>query len=208
MTRRRSAKGNRVPLLLGAFAAGALLLFVAAALFAWAGSDSGRLAVWRYLHLGSRAHAVRIVGGLIEKGLGRAGIAHDAIESRAEGGPGPSLHWRVTLPRDGAPLQVNQLVTRAVEAGGAAVLSGRETPQKDGSLVVTMVIGVPGRPTHQLSIVRPDLGEEPERSARLALLLFASSEDEPSLIAACARHDVFAVGVIPTGEGKPATLRA
>src|SRR5262249_54874864 len=136
MARRRSAKGNRVPLLLGALAAGALLLFVAGELFAWMGSDSGRLIVWRYLHVGSRAHAVRIVGGLIEKGLERAGIAHGAIESRTEGGSGPSLRWRVTLPRDGAPLQVNQLVTRAVEAGGAAVLSGREAPQKDGSLLV------------------------------------------------------------------------
>src|SRR5262245_55289598 len=208
MARRRSSKGNRVPLVLGAFAAAALMIFLAGEIFAWMGSDSGRLTVWRHLHLGDRAHAVRIVGGLIEKGLERAGIAKEAIESQPQGGAGPSLRWRVTLPRDGAPLQVNQLVTRSVEAGGAVVLSGKESPQKDGSLLVTLVIGVPGRPTHELVLVRPDRGEEQERAPRLALLLFASTEDESLLVATCARREVFAVGVIPTGAGRSGALRA
>ena len=208
MVRRRSAKGIRVPILLGAFATGALLLFLAGELLAWTRSDSGRLAMWRYAHLGDRAHAVRVVGGLIERGLERAGIASGAIVSRAEGGSGPSLHWRVTLPPDGAPLQVNQLVTRAVESGGASVLTGREHTEKDGSFVVTLVIGVPGRPTHALDIVRPYRAEEPVRQARLAVLLFASSEDEALLVSACARREPFAVGVIPTGAGKPPTLKA
>jgi polysaccharide deacetylase 2 family uncharacterized protein YibQ len=208
MPRRRSTKGNRVPFILGAFAAGVLLLFLAGELLAWMRSDSGRLAVWRHVHLGNRAHAVRIVGSLIQRGLDRAGVAPGAIASRAEGGSGPSLRWRVTLPPDGAPLQVNQLVTRAVEAGGAAVLSGRERTDKDGAFVVTLVIGVPGRPTHALDIVRPYQAEASARPARMAVLLFASSEDEPLLAAACARREVFGVGVIATGASKPPTLRA
>jgi polysaccharide deacetylase 2 family uncharacterized protein YibQ len=208
MVRRRSAKGNRVPLILGAFATGALLLFLAGEVLAWMHSDSGRLTVWRHLHVGDHAQAVRIVGTLITRGLDRAGIARDAIDSRVEGGSGPALHWRVMLPPDGAPLQVNQLVTRAVETGGAAVLSGREHSEKDGTLVVTLVIGVPGRPTHALDIVRPYHDEEPARRARLAVLLFASTEDEPLLVSACARPDVFAVGVGATGAGKPPSLRA
>src|SRR6185503_3197432 len=126
MARRRSAKGSRVPLILGAFAAGVLLLFLAGEMLAWTRSDSGRLSLWGHLHLGNRAHAVRIVGGLIQRGLDRAGVKPGAIASQAEGGNGPSLRMRVTLPPDGSPLQVNQLVTRAVEAGGATVLSGRE----------------------------------------------------------------------------------
>jgi polysaccharide deacetylase 2 family uncharacterized protein YibQ len=206
--RRRSTKGSRVPLLLGAIATGALLLFLAGEMLAWIRSDSGRLVVWRHLHMGSRAHAVRIVGALIEHGLDRAGIGRDSIESRVESGNGPSLRWRVTLPPDGAPLQVNQLVTHAVESGGAAVLSGRERTDKDGSLVVTLVIGVPGRPTHALEIVRPYRAEEPERVVRVAVLLFASTEDEPLLVAACARPEVFAVAVTPTGAAKPPALRA
>jgi len=114
----------------------------------------------------------------------------------------------VTLPPDGAPLQVNQLVTRAVEAGGASVLSGRERTDKDGSFVVTLVIGVPGRPTHALDIVRPYRADEPARAPRMAVLLFASSEDESLLVAACARRETFGVGVNATGGAKAPTLRA
>ena len=205
---RRRPKGNRVPIILGAFATGALLLFLAGEGLAWMHSDSGRLTVWRYLHVGDRAHAVRIVGGLIEHGLDKAGVSRSAIDSRVESGSGPSLRWRVTLPPDGAPLQVNQLVTRAVETGGASVLSGRERTDKDGSLVVTLVIGVPGRPTHALDIVRPYRAEEPAHTPRMAVLLYASSEDEPLLVAACARRDVFGVGVNATGGAKAPSLRA
>jgi len=135
-------------------------------------------------------------------------VAKDAIVSQVQPGNGASLRWRVTLPPDGAPLQVNQSVTRAVEAGGASVLSGRERPDKDGSLVVTLMIGVPGRPTHALEIVRPYRADEPERAARVAVLLFSSVEDEPLLVAACARHEPFGVGVIATGGAKAPTLRA
>jgi polysaccharide deacetylase 2 family uncharacterized protein YibQ len=114
----------------------------------------------------------------------------------------------VTLAPDGAPLQVNQAVTHAVEAGGAAVLSGRERSDKDGSLVVTLMIGVPGRPTHALEIVRPYRPDEPGRAARVAVLLYASSEDEALLVTACARREPFGVGVIATGGAKAPTLRA
>ena len=100
------------------------------------------------------------------------------------------------------------MITRAVEAGGATVLSGRERTDKDGSLVVTLVIGVPGRPTHAVDIVRPYRAEEPERTPRMAVLLFASSEDESLLVAACARREAFGVGVIATGGAKAPTLRA
>ena len=210
MVRRRTPKRSRAVPLLAALAGGALLLFLAGELFAWMASDSGRLAVWRHLHLGSRAHAVRIVGACIERGLQRAGIPREAIEMQAQGGRGPSLRWRVKLPSDGAPLLVNHLVTRAVEAGGAAVLSGRERSEKDGSFVVTLLVGVPGRPTHTLDIVRPDHGDEAgaERAARVAVVLFASTEDDSLLVAACARRDVFAVGVTAAGGARATALRA
>ena len=197
-------------LLLGASAGGALLLFLAGEVFAWMASDSGRLAVWRHLRLGDRAHAVRVVGDCIQRGLARAGIPLRTIESSAQGGRGASLHWRVLLPSDGAPLLVNHMVTRAVEAGGAAVLSGRERFERDGSLVVSLSIGVPGRPTHTLDIVRPGQGDEPApaRAARVAVVLYASAEDDSLLVAACQRRDVFAVGVVATGSAKPPSLRA
>ena len=211
MVKRRSAakKKSRAPFILGMIAAGVLLLFLAGELFAWATSDSGRLAVWRWLQLGDRAHAVRIVGKAIDQGLSRAGIAHSAIESRVETGTGPSLHWKVMLPRDGAPLMVNHLVTRAVEAGGGVVLSGREQIANDGALVVTMLVGVPGRPTHELEIVRPGSDDNaPAAAAKVALVLFAATEDESLLVAACARPETFAVAAAATGAGKSPALKA
>ncbi len=213
MVKRRSTskKHNRAPFFLGMVAAGVLLLFVAGELFAWAASDSGRLAVWRWLHAGERAHAVRIVGKLIEQGLSRAGVARDAVDSRIEPGDGPSLHWKVTLPQDGAPLLVNHLVTRAVEGGGAVVLSGREQIADDGAVVVTMRVGVPGRPTHELEIVRPgrtDGMDAPPVAAKVALVLFAATEDESLLVATCARTEIFTVAATATGAGRSPALKA
>ena len=208
--RRSAAKKNRAPFVLGVLAAAVLVLFVAGELLAWAASDSGRLAVWRYLKLGDRANAVRIVGSRIEQGLLRAGLAPGTIVSRPEGGQGPALRWKVTLPRDGAPLLVNHLVTRAVEAGGAVVLSGHEHVQDDGALVVTLLVGVPGRATHLLEIVRPGRPDiqEARPAARIAVLLFAAEEDDSLLAAACARPETFAVGALASGGAKGAVLRA
>ncbi len=208
--RRSSAKGNRAPFLVGAIVVGALLLFLAGELFAWAMSDSGRLAVWRYLHLGDRAHAVRIIGRRIEQGLERASVPKSAIESEARDGDGPSLRWNVPLPRGTAPMLVNHLITRAVESGGAKLLSGRETPGANGGLTVTLVVGVPGRPTHEVLLVRPEQAEDgaPKEPARLALLLIASEDDDSLLVAAIERSEVFSIGTPATGGGKSAPLRA
>jgi len=208
--RRSAAKSGRAPFLVGAIVAGALLLFLAGELFAWFVSDSGRLTVWRHLHLGDRAHAVRLIGKRISLGLDRAGVHADAVHTEARGGEGPSLRWTVALPREAPPLLVNHSVTRAVESGGAAVLSGRETRGADGALTVTLVVGMPGRPTHEVRLVRPgrDDDDAPAPTPRLAVLLIASSEDDSLLVAACARPEVFAVGAPATGEGRSAPLRA
>ncbi len=208
--RRSSAKGKRAPFLVGAIAAGALLLFLAGELFAWFVSDSGRLSLWRHLHLGSRAHAVRIVGRRIEQGLEGAGVPRTAIAAGTRGGAGPSLAWEVALPRGASPLLANHLVTRAVESGGGEVLSGRERTERDGRLVVTLLVGVPGRPTHEVRLVRPappaeDAAPEP---AKLAVLLVASGEDDSLLVAASGRPEVFSVGVPATGAGRGEALRA
>ena len=211
MVRRRSAaKGNRLPVVVGAIAVGALLLFAAGELFAWVVSDTGRLAVWRHLHLGSRAHAVRIVGDRIEQGLEKARVPKSAVASEPLDGDGPALRWRVTLPREAAPMLVNHLITRAVEAGGAQVLSGRERANKEGAFVVTLEVGVPGRPTHVVDLVRAGAPAEdaPAPAARLAVLLYSSPEDDSLLAAACARDEVFGVGAPATGEGKSPALRA
>src|SRR2546421_11697452 len=127
MGKRRSATRRAFgPSLLVALGVVALVLFTAGELFAWAASDSGRLTIWRHLGWGDRASAVRIIGRRIEQGLLRARVPRSAIDSQAKDGAGPALVWTVTLPQDGAPLLVNEMVTREVESAGGAVLSGRE----------------------------------------------------------------------------------
>src|SRR5437764_9773028 len=173
MVKRRSATRRAFgPSVLVPLGVVALVLFVAGELFAWAASDPGRLAIWRHLGWGDRASAVRIVGRRIEQGLQRAGVPRTAIDSRAKDGAGPALVWTVTLAPDGAPLLVNDMVTRAVEAAGRTVLSGREQVRADGTMIVSLLLGVPGRATHALEIVRPGrprVGEA--RPAKLAVLL-------------------------------------
>lgn len=208
--RRSAARPNRAPFILGIVAAAVLLLFLAGELFAWATSDYGRLVVYRWLNLGDRAQAVRLVGKRIQQGLDRAGVPASALQQQVVEGPDPQVRWTVTLDRGAAPLLVNHSVTRSVEAGGAQVLSGRERPGKDGELVVTLVIGVPDHPTHRLDIVRPAEPDDdaPRANGKLALLLFAATEDESLLVAACQRDEVFAVAAPATGSGKGPVLRA
>ena len=211
MPKRRSAsRENRAPFILGIVAAAALLLFLAGELFAWATSDYGRLAMYRWLQIGDRAQAVRLVGKRIEEGLERARVPASAVQTRIVGGSDPQMRWTVTLEREGAPLLVNHAITRALEAGGAQVLSGKERAGKDGELVVSLLIGVPGHPTHALDIVRPARPDDdaPRERGKLALLLFAAAEDESLLLATIARDEVFAVAVPATGASKSPVLRA
>jgi polysaccharide deacetylase 2 family uncharacterized protein YibQ len=207
--RRSSQKEPRGPMLIGLVVAAALLLFLAGELFAWANSDRGRVQVWRWAHMGDRATIVRLVGKRIEDGLSRAGVAREAIDVSVVEGQAPQVRWKVTLPREGSPLLVNHLVTRAVESGGAQVLSGREAVDGTGALVVTLLVGAPGRPTHELTVTRPGRREDDVREpTRIALVLFASAEDEALLVSACARSETFAVASAATGEGKTKALRA
>ena len=75
--------------------------------------------------------------------------------------------------------------------------------------MVSLLVGVPGRPTHELEIVRPGRPDKPDAQAvaRVAVLLYAATEDESLLVVACARPETFAVGAAATGGPKSATLR-
>jgi polysaccharide deacetylase 2 family uncharacterized protein YibQ len=72
------------------------------------------------------------------------------------------------------------------------------------------VVGVPGRPTHELRLVRaaPVTGDAEPEAPKLAVLLVASSEDDSLLAAVCARPEVFSVGAHATGAGRSEALRA
>lgn len=193
--RRRAAKTNsRTALVLALLAGLALLLFGCGELWRWSRSDRGRVLAARHLHLGERAQVVRVLSKRIRAGLESAKVPPDALtEETIERSGGPALHWTVTLPPAGAPLQVNYAITHMVEEVGAEVLSARERWVEGGALEVTMRIGLPGRPTHEVLLRRPGREEnpgkrakgdpgEPSPSPRIALLLTGLDEENRSLI--------------------------
>jgi polysaccharide deacetylase 2 family uncharacterized protein YibQ len=194
--RRRSPTKRRTPLLLGLLAVLALLIFVGGELVAFVRSDFGHMFLWRHLHVGARANVVRIVGRHARAGLAAAGVPAARIhEEVLAGANGPALRWRVELPRDGSPTQANFAVTQAVEKAGAEVLSGREESGRDGAQTVKLTLGLPGRPTHELLLVRAgvDPGTEEADEVRIALVLFGLADDPASAAALLARAEPFAV---------------
>lgn len=210
MPKRRSSSSSRprVLQLLGVIAALAVVVFALGELWAFATSDLGRVLVYRHLHVGDRANLVRIAGKRVREGLAAARVPHAAQREEIVAGPaGGTPRWHVRLPEDGAPLQVNLAVTRAVEAGGASVLSGREDSGPRGALTVTLVVGVPGRALQEVVIERPARHpDEPDHTPRaeLALVLFGFGEQPGLARTVLARGEPFAVAVPATGDGREA----
>ena len=208
--RRPSSKKSPAPLVLGLLAVLALVLFGGGEIFAYVRSDTGRLLLWRHLHLGDRAHAVRIIGKHVRAGLATAGVPASSVhEEVATASGGPALRWRVELPRDGSPMQVNFAVTQAVGKAGAKVLEARETPGKGGALTVTMTVGMQGRPTHELIVALPGVDPESEEAheVRIAIVLFGLADDPASAQALLAREEPFAVITPAIGKERDPLLR-
>lgn len=208
--RRKSSSNGRTPLVLGLLVALALLLFGGGELYAFLRSDAGRLLLWRHLHLGDRAHAVRIIGKHAREGLATAGVPAALIrEEVLAGAGGPAVRWRIELPRDGSPTQANFAVTQALRARGAEVLSGREEGGKNGAVTVRLTLGLPGRPTHELVLVRPGVAPEEERAeeTRVAIVLFGLADDPVSARALLARDEPFAVIAPAVGKERDSVRR-
>lgn len=145
--------------MLGVLAALALLMFAGGELFAFLSSDRGRVLLYRHLHVGERAHVVRLLGKSVLAGLREAGITPD---DRQEGAGGSAaVRWAYRLDRSDSPMQANATITRAVERAGGVVLSGREAPFEGDGLAVTVRVGLPGFATHEVVLQRP--GTRPER---------------------------------------------
>ncbi len=208
---KRKSSSTRLPLWLGIVAGVALLLFAAGELWAWFASDAGRLMLARTMHLGDRAHLVRIVGKHAHTGLALAGVPRDSVrESVAEGDGDPVVRWRVGLGREGSPMQVNWAVTHALEQAGAQVMSARERSEEGGGLRVVMSVGVGGRRTHEIvlvregRVVRRDGGgkavEDEAPAARIALVLYGFTEEAKDLAQKAAkRSEMFALA-LPAGQ--------
>ncbi len=211
MPKRRSSSKNkgRGPLWLGVLAALAVLLFGAGELYAYLRSDAGRFLVWRNLHVGDRAHAVRIVGRHAREGLAAAGVGAARIHEEVRASGKPAVKWTVDLPRGASPMQANYQVTRAVEALGAEVLAAREERAEKGGEVVTMTLGLPGRPTHEIALVREGLDPESPAATetRVAIVLFGLADDATSANALLSRAEPFAVIAPAIGDERDPLLK-
>lgn len=204
--RSKSAK-SRTPFLLGVIAALALTLFAGGELFSWSRGDSGRLWIASHLGLGDRAHMVRLVGKQVRQTLERAGVPRESVTETVLNNPkGPALRWRVILPREGSPLQLNSAITRSLDAVGAKVISGREANLDGGGLAVTLKVGLSRLPTHELILVRPGRpesrptlpGQKPEvdePNGRIALVLFGMGDDPELSRKVCRRTEAFSVAI-------------
>jgi hypothetical protein len=162
----------------------ALVLFLAGEAVILGSTDSGRLAAARWLRLGDEAHVTRLVSRQVRRALDLAGVPADSVRETVldAARPGrPRLRWRVGLGPGASTVQVNYAITRVLESQGAAVLSGREEPGAQGEARVTLLAGLPGRPTHEVVLVRPRLAQaagRPAQGARLALVVFGFGDAE------------------------------
>lgn len=198
--RKRSSAGRRRVYLL--ILAIALVLFAAGEAWFLFRSDAGRLTLGK-LGLGDRAHLVRIVGNHARQALAMAGVPRDSIrEQVAKDGEAP-VKWRVGLREGAAPLQVHHAIASALEAQGASVLSGRERPGSHGETLVSLMLGIGRRPTHDVTLVLPARGGEtarPPEGGRVALVLYGFGDGDSLARAVFALNAPFAVAVSPASR--------
>lgn len=165
-------------------------------------TDAGRLTAARYFHAGDDASVHEIIARQIRRGLDDAGVPRDSIRETVREGVEPRVHWRVGLWPRASTMQANYAITRALESQGAVVLSGVEAAGAKGELDVTLIAGLPGRPTHQVTLVRPGHASEPKTEAlaqgRIALVLYALGDDLAHVESVLAKPQPFAVA-IPAG---------
>lgn len=181
----------------------ALVLFLGGEALITTRTDAGRLAAARWFHAGDDATLSEIVARQIRHGLDSAGVPTDSVRESPRKPGASRVHWRVGLRPRTSTLQVNYAVTRALETRGAVVLSGREAPGPHGELLVTLVAGLPGRPMHEVVLVRPGHTSETSGEAlsqgRVALVLYGIGDDLAHVSAVLSRRQPF-VAAIPAGQ--------
>jgi polysaccharide deacetylase 2 family uncharacterized protein YibQ len=173
-------------------------------------SESGQLAVARHLGMGDHARLTQIVGHQVRNGLSAVGVARDSIaESVVEGGRA-AVRWRVGLKPSASSLQANYAITKTLEASGGVVLDGRESWAPNGVQTVTLLVGLPGRATHEVRLVRAreepsEAGAEP---ARLALILFGWGDEPARADSFFALPAPFAVAIVAGTKASGPTFKA
>lgn len=163
----------------------ALVLFLAGEAVLLASTDSGRFAAARWLRIGDEARVTQLVSKHVRRALDLAGVPADSVRETVLDGAGagrPGVRWRVGLRPGSSTVQANYAITRILESQGAAVLSGREEVGAQGETRVTLVAGLPDRPTHEVVLVRPRIPSATEKAvqgARVAVVVFGFDDEDP-----------------------------
>jgi len=187
----------------------ALLLFLGGEGWMLARTGKGTVTLAR-CGLAPPRRAVAIFAREIRAGLAAAGVVPDSVrESGTSRGPA-AVRWRVGLTPDASLLQANYAVSRRIEQLGGVVLAGRETDGSRGATRLTLLLGFPARPLHELVLVRPPRGVEPgvRAAPRLALVLFGFGDDADEARRFFDLPVPFAVAIAPGSRTSSAMFRA
>jgi polysaccharide deacetylase 2 family uncharacterized protein YibQ len=206
---RKRRRSPALPRTLIVLAATALLLLLGGEAWRLARSVPGRVALARW-GFGDRERVVTLFAHEIRDGLAAAGVSADSVLEHAVRRDSGAVRWRVGLRPDASLLQVNYAVSRRVEELGGIVLVGRETAGPRGETRVTLLVGLPKRGLHEVSLVRGSRSEEPsERPApRLALVLFGFGDDLDEARRVFDLPVPFAVALTPDAKTSSAMFRA
>ncbi|OGF04772.1 MAG: hypothetical protein A2W00_00590 [Candidatus Eisenbacteria bacterium RBG_16_71_46] len=206
---KRKRKPARTPLrALLTLAAGVAVLFLGGELFLLSRSDGGRLMLASRFGLGDEARVRQLVGRLVRRGLTAAGVPADSIRESFRSEMAPTLRWRVGLGPGASLIQANYAITRSLEEQGAQVLSGRERAGALGRDQVTLVVGLPRRPTHEIVLVRdPRATAEGAEPARVALVLYGLGDDPAHAARVLDLPWTFAAAIVPGGPESAGLFR-
>ncbi len=205
--RNSSAVSARNVIVLAAAAVG---LFVGGEAWRLWRSDAGGILLAARFGLGDPARVTRVIGRQIWRGLEAVGVPRDSVrESVIEHGRA-AVRWRVGLKPDASLMQANHAITRCLEEQGGEVLSGVESTGRNGEAVVTLLAGLPHRPSHEIVLVRARAPSDPgERApARVALVLYGLPEDPARAEEILVLPVPFAVAVPPAGKSSAELFRA
>jgi polysaccharide deacetylase 2 family uncharacterized protein YibQ len=208
---RKSKKSKGLPWArLAILALSAVALFAAGEIYQLTRSDAGRLKLARHLRTGDPAQITRIIGGTLREALTTMGVPADSLRESVTEQGSAAVRWRVGVRPDASLLQLNYALSRAVEQAGANVLRGRETWTTLGGSTVTLLVGLPDRPTHEIVLVRAPRPESESQAepARLALVLYGLGDEPARADSFLALPAPFAVAILAGGKNSRELFRA
>lgn len=179
MARKKKSAASSLPRVLWILAVLAVLLFAAGEAYLLARTDRGHVWLAR-LGIGDPARATQVITRQLRRGLEAVHVPKDSVRESVREARGATLRWSVGLRPEASTLQAHWALSQALAEVGAVVHEGRERPGPRGQERVTLVVGMPGRPTHEITLVHwpPSRSEDAKPAGgRIALVLYGLGSD-------------------------------